>query len=280
MHNLESELFERTRITSHDPVSRLYRRFKYRGFVAAIRNAERAAAGAADGVWLCSEEDGRKLVAIGAGPKVLSVVPNGVPPEAAAALAAGLVDVPKRDTGPTLLFVGHLGYKPNVQAVGPLVDAILPAIRARLPEARLLLAGREPARSVIARGNRPGVEIIAGPPSLAPIFARADLSVVPLKSGGGTRIKVIESMANGVPVVASAVAVEGLDLVDGETFVRAETPAEFAAAVASLWADRDRYDRLRRRGFEEASRRFGPAAIAAAVGDAVAALGLGRRAGG
>jgi glycosyltransferase involved in cell wall biosynthesis len=122
----------------------------------------------------------------------------------------------------------------------------------------------------VAALRQAGVEIIANPPDLAPILERAEIAVFPLRSGSGTRIKALEAMAWGLPVVATARAVEGLAMVEGVHFSRAETPAEFAAAIALLAGDADLCARRAAAGRDLVASRYTEAVIHAAVSAALA----------
>ena len=88
---------------------------------------------------------------------------------------------------------------------------------------------------------------------------------VPLEAGGGTRLKILEAMAWGLPVIATPVAAEGLGLVEGEDFVRADTNDDFARAIVNLWANRKRYEAIRSQARITAMHRFGKPAIERAV---------------
>ncbi|HET7097880.1 MAG TPA: glycosyltransferase family 4 protein, partial [Casimicrobiaceae bacterium] len=101
----------------------------------------------------------------------------------------------------------------------------------------LRIAGSAPAPDVAALAGLPGVELVADPVGLAACYAWADLAVVPLTAGGGTRIKLIEAFANGVPVVATSIGVEGIAAMHGVHLLIADAPAAFADACAKVLAD-------------------------------------------
>lgn len=134
-----------------------------------------------------------------------------------------------------LLFVGHLSYPPNVEAVRFLMREIWPRLRSEFPDLRLTIAGRSPKRRLVgwARGDA-RIRLHADPEDLKPLYDRCDAVIVPLRSGGGSRIKVLEALACAKPVIASGKAVEGLDLEDGVHWLRAENPADYADAVRRL----------------------------------------------
>jgi glycosyltransferase involved in cell wall biosynthesis len=191
----------------------------------AISREERRRMAAFPDVVLCSERERRLL---GPMPGRVSVVPNAVEgPDRPYDSAAAQV----------LLFVGSLGYEVNVDAIDVLVGQILPRILDQRPDTRLVIAGRGPTQEVRALAEHPAVDLVADAPSLEPLYRAARAVVAPLRQGGGTRIKVLEAMARGTPMVLTPVAAEGLDLSDGrEAFIERE-PARFAACCGQLLDD-------------------------------------------
>ncbi len=144
-----------------------------------------------------------------------------------------------------VLFVGNLTYGPNVEAVQELVREVLPPLRRRLDgsvRVRVRLVGEHGGALSGLAG--PGVELPGFVEDLAPEYAAADAVVAPLRHGGGTRIKLLEAFAYGVPVVASPVAAAGLDVSDGHHLVITGDPEQTAEAVASILLDGERSARL------------------------------------
>ncbi|RUV08743.1 glycosyltransferase, partial [Mesorhizobium sp. M7A.T.Ca.TU.009.01.3.1] len=152
-----------------------------------------------------------------------------------------------------------------VDAVQRLAGSILPRIRLALPTATLILAGRNPTTAVQALAGLPGVELVEDPEDMAPLLSRAHLTIIPLAAGGGTRIKILEAMAWGVPVIATPLAAEGLDLVDGEELLLSDTDERLAETAVGLCLDTDRRARQRVRAHQAVWARFGPEAIRDAV---------------
>ena len=169
-----------------------------------------------------------------------------------------------------LLFVGDLSYEPNVEALIDLATHILPLVRKAVPEARLTVAGRKPLstelRDVL---SRPEITVHESPVSLVEFYSRATLFVAPLSIGGGTSIKVLESLAYGLPTVASSVAARGLGLRSGEHLVITDSPEALAEACIELLNNREQARALGLRGREEVSRRFSWNAVGAAARAAV-----------
>lgn len=144
-----------------------------------------------------------------------------------------------------LLFVGTLDYPPNEEAVLDLVNRLMPEL-SRLPwPATLCIAGSHasPALKRLLASN-PCVEFIGDPDDLAALYATAHIVLVPLRAGGGTKLKTLEAFAHRRPVVSTRHGVRGLGAADGEHYLSAETPTEFAQAIERLARDRALADRL------------------------------------
>ncbi len=171
------------------------------------------------------------------GGRCVRVVPNSVPP-----LSRSLV-AQRRD----VVFVGSLDWRPNAEAALLLAQEIWPLCRALLPGARLVIVGRNPPAQVLELGAD-DVGIAGSVPSVQPFLDGAFATAIPLRAGSGTRIKILEAWAAGVPVIASRIAAEGLPYRDGEDLIIAEEPGEFARALVRLWRDRALAQRLVREG--------------------------------
>ncbi|MDR2877837.1 MAG: glycosyltransferase family 4 protein, partial [Chromatiales bacterium] len=158
-----------------------------------------------------------------------------------------------------LLFVGTLNYPPNEEAARFLLRHVLPRLQG--PAWRLTIAGRHAPPALRQQidawaGPFARVELADGPPDLAPFYARAGIVLVPLKAGGGTKFKTLEAFAHGKPVIATTQGVRGLDAVAGRDYLSAETPAQFAAAIARLAADPALAGKLARAGHAMWQSRF------------------------
>jgi len=135
-----------------------------------------------------------------------------------------------------LIFVGTLGYLPNRDGVNWLADRILPLVRSGRPKVTARLVGSSaPSAFGALQGN--GVELVGLVPDVRPELATADLFVAPLRAGGGTRLKLLEAFAAGLPVVATSIAAEGLDAVDGIHLAIANDERAFADAIVGLLDD-------------------------------------------
>lgn len=259
-HNVESDLLRETDLARHPILARVQRRGRWR----RAAEAERSILRQVTSVLACSQMDADRLRQLAPGMAPVHIVPNPVP-------AWCLSTAPKpRPDGICALFVGHLGYRPNIAAARRLGTRILPLLRASDPSAQLTLAGRAPDASLrrLLAGIA-NVSLVPDPADLAELYAKATMALIALSEGGGTRIKALEAMAIGLPVIASAKAVEGLELTPGREFICAESDAEFVAAALRLARTPSLRADLAARARDFATRHHGPSAIEDAI---VAAL--------
>ncbi|HTQ55413.1 MAG TPA: glycosyltransferase family 4 protein [Bryobacteraceae bacterium] len=232
LHNVESVLHERCALTESGPQAVAHRSF---------RNASRKM----EQEWLprftyllaASAEDAAALTSISPGSSV-SVYPNALP----------LVPAPQRTEEDVIVFSGNLEYHPNVSAVRYFHRRIWPLLREQWPGLVWRLIGRNPrAIAGIVRGD--GRIDVRGPVDDAlPELARAKIAIVPILAGSGTRFKIIEAWAAGVPVVSTSIGAEGLPVRAGEHLLLADQPEEFAAAVSLLLKDASLRGRIGRAG--------------------------------
>ena len=143
---------------------------------------------------------------------------------------------------PRLLFSGSLNYDPNVDGLLWFVDEVFPLVQTRVPAVALDVVGHRPVAVVAALAGRAGITVHADVPAMAPWLTAARVSVAPLRVGTGVRVKVLEALAAGRPVVGTSVALEGIDVGPEEAAV-ADDPASFADAVVALLLDDELADR-------------------------------------
>jgi polysaccharide biosynthesis protein PslH len=205
-----------------------------------LREAERFAAlertwlGRFGHVLVCSPTD-RNRLASRTDPARLAIVPNTVALPASTGLQPASAG---RSGGRTILFVGTLGYLPNEDAACWFCREVLPAIRARADgEVRVQLVGANPGPRLQALRRLPGVELVGAVPDLEEHYRRSDLVVVPVRGGGGTRIKLLEALAHARPMVTTAVGAEGIAVEHGRHVLMADEPADFAAACLKVLHD-------------------------------------------
>jgi Glycosyltransferase len=137
-----------------------------------------------------------------------------------------------------------MDWHPNEDAVLYFIDAILPRIRSEVPAASFAVVGRNPSDRLRAAGERSGVLITGTVDDVRPFVREAAVYVVPLRAGGGTRLKIFEALSLGKAVVSTTVGAEGLALASGRDAVIADGPADFASAVVSLLRDPRRREAL------------------------------------
>jgi len=224
-HNIDFDLARQYACSGDSFLRRLYAAVNWR----KLRREELAVYAEADGVYLCSAADrSRMLEEVEQRHSV--VIAN----------AADVDYYCPRSTDPApepyrVVFFGLLSYAPNVDGVQYFVRAIWPGILSAHREARLTVIGAAapPALTALADGK---IEFTGFVPDLRPHLAAASVVVVPLRIGGGTRLKIVEAMAMGKAIVSTTRGAEGIEAVDGRDLVIADTPQAFAGAVNRLLA--------------------------------------------
>lgn len=187
---------------------------------------ERRLLDVADAVLTVSEEDAVGLRLLGA-PEPIVVVPNSVARPRRRAARTG---------PPVLLMVGSLDYPPNVAAVEELVGTLFPAVRAEVPDAELIVAGRRPTSRVRRLvEDAPGVRLVADPADLDPLYAAARCALIPIRSGGGSRLKIYEALAHGLPVVSTTFAASGT--APGTAILTRESATDLVNATVAILVD-------------------------------------------
>jgi glycosyltransferase involved in cell wall biosynthesis len=175
-------------------------------------------------VLRCSQEDSDRHPS----PNV-TVLPNGT-------------DVPQnveRAPQKRILFVGDLGYAPNQQGMEWFLEHVWPLVRQQVPDAALDIGGRKPSALIEQRHGKAGVVVHGFVPQLAPLYRTAGLSIVPLHAGGGTRLKILESLAYEVPVVSTQLGAFGLEMDARHGVEHANSPADFAARCIEILQNLD-----------------------------------------
>ncbi len=263
MQNVESDLLLQS-AKSQPVMTRLRTAWDAR----RLRSLEKRVMDTADQVFVCSRQDRDRLIIMTGTKRLVTIIPNIMPkPDEA--------EEPVRKfaykTGgfPVILFAGHLGYWPNVDAVSRLATRVFPLIRQHYHGAKLVLAGRSPKSAVLALARLDGIELVENPQDMTQLYRQADIAILPIGSGGGTRIKILEAMQFAVPVVATRLAAEGLDLAEGKDYLCGESDEELANAAISLLQDETRYDALRRRARMTARARFGDETFNESVRDSL-----------
>ena len=149
-----------------------------------------------------------------------------------------------------IAFLGSMDWFPNEDGARYFIEEILPEVRRAVPGASFTVIGRNPSAGLASKAERAGVRLTGTVEDVRPLVLRAAALVVPLRIGGGTRLKIFEALAMGKAVVSTGIGAEGLPLVPGEHFIQADCPEEFARAVANLLVDAPRRRELGRNGRE------------------------------
>lgn len=225
-HNVESQIWKRRVNHTSFPPARIFVQSQYEKMLRYEAQVCRAV----KRVIAVSEHDAQTMRSE-YGVQCVQAVPTGVdvdyftPPD----------DVQR---APSLVFVGSMDWAPNVDGFQWFVREVLPIIRARRPDCVLTIAGRRPHYSIRKSGEQdPSIRVTGTVPDVRPYLWEASVSIVPLRIGGGTRLKIFEAMAARLPVVSTTIGAEGLDLKHGETIRIADSPQDFAGHCLDLLDD-------------------------------------------
>ncbi len=240
-HNVESEIWRRHAQMETNGAKRLLYSREYRRMLSY----EKAAVRKFQHVIAVSEHD-RRLMSEWVNAARITVVPTGVD------LGQYASDDSSHESGPLVMFTGAMDWEPNIDAMEYFCRDIWPAVKAAAPAARLRMVGRNPGRRVQSLACD-SVEVTGRVASVVEHLGQAAVVVVPLRIGGGTRLKIYEAMAAGKAVVSTSVGAEGLDVHDGRDIVLADSPKVFSDSVVALLQDRDLRKRYQRAAAELAA---------------------------
>lgn len=213
-----------------------------------MRKLEQTLPSEADLVWTVSEVERQTLLMHNPDLPVF-LAPGGVDCDA-------LRPLPPKPESKEILFVGSMQYGPNVDGIRWFVKKIMPLILAECPDAVLRVIGRKPDRRVTELHQPPSVIIEGEVEEVRPFYETCRLCVVPLRSGGGTRLKILEALALGRPVVSTSIGAEGIDIQNGRDILIADTPADMAHSIIGLLHQTELADRIARNGRHLAEERY------------------------
>jgi glycosyltransferase involved in cell wall biosynthesis len=245
-HNIESEAMRRYSGASPSRARRWYA-----GHTATkLEQIETGILHSAFGHIVCSERE-REQLSLKAPAARIAIVENGVDTGYFAGSENPVASW-------RIVFVGAMDYFPNSDAAVFFAHTIWPHVRSRLDGAELVIVGANPGQAVRALGELPGVRVTGVVPDVRPFYRGALAAVVPLRTGGGTRLKILEAMAASVPVVSTPLGAEGLDVVDGENvlLVGADDATGWADQLVSLADSPTRRAQLTEAGLRTVQRRY------------------------
>jgi glycosyltransferase involved in cell wall biosynthesis len=235
-HNIESEAMRRYGANVPSLAHKLYASITAR----RLSNLENQVLRAGFGQVVCSERERTTL--LDTAPKArIAVIENGVDTEFFRGAA-------HRDGRYRILFVGSMRYHANVEAAVAFARRVWPGIRERFPGWRLTLAGSDPAPAVVALGGEANVEVTGTVADLRPFYQEAIAAIVPIRTGGGTRLKILEAMAAGAPVVSTSLGAEGLAVSPGTDILIADRDEDWLPQLSALSTQGDLWNRLSEAG--------------------------------
>lgn len=242
-HNVEAEIFERhAKTAASAPL-----RWLWASQAAKMRRFEREALARFTRVVAVSERDAKTFAADGLA--TARAIPTGVDLDFFSWQAPA-------DGAPVVVFTGSMDWEANVDGIRFYIEDVWPRVRAQVPNAQLRVVGKNPPASLVQR-QVPGVHFTGFVDDVRDHARDAQAFVIPLRVGGGTRIKAFEAMAMGLPVVSTAIGMEGLDVDDGIHFLRADSADALAEATLRLLADGALRLRLSQAARELVEARFG-----------------------
>jgi glycosyltransferase involved in cell wall biosynthesis len=238
-HNIESEVVARHLLNAQTTLHRLY----MRRVVSQLKRVEDEMLERCDLHLVTSDRERHALLSRRPWANVV-VVENGVDSRHFGEPSDGAEHSLWQTARDRILFVGSMDFSGNVDAVTQFAEQIWPGIHQTFPKLVFTIVGRNPPERVRTMGLRPGIQVTGTVEDVRPYYHEALAAVVPVRVGGGTRLKILEAMAAGVPVVSTRVGAEGLRVEPETHFLPAETPAEFHAQLKWLREDFALWGRL------------------------------------
>ena len=235
-HNIESNIWRRYVQTTANPLKRFYISLQY----DKVRTFEKKCFSWSEGATAVSTIEAKEIASYGP-PYRVETVENGVDVD----YFSPREDAPDPNM---VVFTGSMDWRPNQDAVEFFVRDILPLMQKERPGLKFIAVGRKPPQHIIDLHKRPGVAITGTVDDVRPYIARAGLYVVPLRVGGGSRLKILEAMSMKKPVLSTTVGAEGLDITDGQNIVLADSASAFAQTALELLNDADRCNSLAEAG--------------------------------
>ena len=245
-HNVESELMQRYSQREPGHLRRAYASRTAR----LMSEFEKHALRDFDAHIAVSQRDADRLRAINPDARIF-VIENGVDTNCYSDPGTNHESLARR-----IVFVGSMDYHANIDAAVNFAREVWPQLRERRPELIFTIVGKDPAPEVRELAQIPGVEVTGTVDDVRPFYRDASAAVVPLKVGGGSRLKILEAMAAGVPVISTTLGAEGLEVLHDENILIADTTEQLVQAITSVIENKTRRDQLSAAGRELVSRRY------------------------
>jgi sugar transferase (PEP-CTERM/EpsH1 system associated) len=249
-HNIEADIWRRYYENETNWIRRWYIGRQWR----KVERFERVALNWVDGALAVSEHDRARVVGMFPGLRT-AVVPNGVDLDY-------FRPTPQPVQRRHLVFTGSMDWRPNQDAAHYFVREILPLLRQARPDIECTFVGRDPPSDIRALARVPGVHITGTVDDVRPYVERAAVYVVPLRIGGGSRLKILEAMAMGRPVVSTTIGAEGIDVTHGLHVLLADNPGGFADSVLQFLNDKALCGRIAAEGRRIVEQSYGWGALA------------------
>lgn len=183
-----------------------------------------------DAVTAVTDEDKQLLMEAGA-PDDITVIPIAIDTDEQAFIN-------RRPSGPHIVHIGTMYWPPNIDGINWFLDEVYPLVKAQVPDVRCTLIGARPPESITRRGSADRTLNVTGyVEDPLPFLEDASMMVVPLLAGGGMRVKILNALSQGIPMVSTTVGCEGIRVTDGQDILIADDPAAFAAATIRLLTD-------------------------------------------
>jgi glycosyltransferase involved in cell wall biosynthesis len=250
-HNVEFAIIRRHASTLGWSPLRAFAELEWR----RVRDYERRWYPSCRLIYSVSEVDARAIRTLSGASPQIAVVPISVD-------VAATPVVKRLTSDPQILFVGGLHWPPNADAVVFFIKEVLPLIRRVVPNARLTVVGRSPEQTSRRLGPHEGVRFVGRVDDLGPYFESSRVMVVPIRSGSGMRVKILDGLARGLPVVTTSIGCEGIEVRDGTDVLVADTIEDFSHQVVRVLQSDDLAHALARSSFRVVRQQYDLSAIA------------------
>ena len=232
-HNIDSDLWTQLAVAQNNSV--------FEGYAVNALKSESNLYKKVDAFCACSDANREKMLALNQGYLPGFTIPNGVDTD-----AKPFDENPLKHNNQEILFCGSLDYYPNEEGLIWFYEHVFPLVKKAIPEVRLTLIGASAKNERNQKlWNDPSVNALGRVADLQPLYYRSGICIAPLLSGSGTRLKILEAMSFGNPIVSTSIGAEGLNLLDRKHFLLANEPFTFANSVIALLQDKVLFDKTR-----------------------------------